>query len=147
MSVANILSLNCWIFDCRSDSPIGTPYQSISEDDFTTESVALISSAPMPTTVRNLKFSSPWEVQAFVSPLYPCFETESRNDLLFLHPCHLFSVFSIPKNEINETWQFQCDQAHLWRFIFLLFSSFCSLVQLNKSPSISRIPFFWGVWG
>ena len=47
----------------------------------------------------------------------------------------------------TKLWKSWCEQAHLWRFIFLLFSSFCSVVPLNKSPSISRIPFFWGVWG
>ena len=58
MSIANILSLNCWIFDCRSDSPIQPSYQPISDDDNPQESASLIPSPPMPTTVRNLKFLS-----------------------------------------------------------------------------------------
>ena len=56
-SIGDIFSPNCSPAYCRSDSPIETPYQSISEDDITAESVRLISSAPMPTTVRNLIFS------------------------------------------------------------------------------------------
>ena len=58
MSIGNILSLNCWIFDCRSDSD--SSYQPLSEDDNPRESVRLNSSAPMSLTVRNLKFSSPF---------------------------------------------------------------------------------------
>ncbi|XP_074639190.1 protein tweety homolog 1-like [Acropora palmata] len=50
---------------CGSDSPIGTPYQSISEDDFTTESVALISSAPMPTTYNSTNHQASVEFHSF----------------------------------------------------------------------------------
>ena len=42
------------LFYCRSDSPLSTPYQSISEDDNTTETVPLISSAPQPCAVSSL---------------------------------------------------------------------------------------------
>ncbi|KAJ7340262.1 Protein tweety 3 [Desmophyllum pertusum] len=43
---------------CGSDTHIGTPYQSISEDDNSVEAVPLILSAPPPTTYNSVHRSS-----------------------------------------------------------------------------------------
>ena len=146
MSIANILSLNCWIFDCRSDSPIGTPYQSISEDDFTTESVALISSAPMPTTVRNLKFSSSFRRSLahsiLVSKPSPgmscCFYIHAIYSAYFLYEhveMRRFQQRHVTKNEINETLKIPMRTGsfvEIYIFAIFLFLFHSTIQQIAK---------------